>query len=182
MNMKPFPYASLLLIMLSTLAMSSLFQSWTITNDYQVRFSGTGAIGNFRGLEGDIQFNPTDLNESRMDVRVAVATIDTGNKTKDRHARGASWFDAEQYPHIRFVSSSFRQTKAGYVVEGKLTLRGVTKAIRIPFAFEDATAGKVFNGKFTVNRHDYGIEGPWLAALTVGDEFTIQLRVSVTPQ
>jgi polyisoprenoid-binding protein YceI len=162
--------------------MSSLLHPWTITKDYQIRFSSTGAVGTFHGLEGTIQFSTRKLSESRMDVRVAVATIDTGNKTKDRHARGESWLAAGQYPYIRFVSSTFRQSGSGYVVDGQLTLRGVTRRESIPFRFERHGAAGVFTGEFTLQRQDYGIEGPWLAALTVGDEITVQLRVPVTTQ
>jgi len=160
--------------------MSSFLVNWTISDTYRIYFEGSGAEGTFRGLEGTIRFSPDELANSHMDVRVSVATIDTGNKTKDQHARGDNWLYAEKYPYIRFVSESFRQTSSAYTVDGKLTLRGITKRISIPFTFGSEGSGKVFVGQFKVNRQDYGIEGPWLVGAAVGDEFVVKLRVPVT--
>lgn len=152
---------------------------WQIADDYEVRFDGSGAKGTFSNLRGTVIFQPDNLADSRMDVRVDVATIDTGNKTKDKHARSADWFDAEAHPHIRFTSQSFAKTTDGYRVRGTLDLHGTERAVDIPFTFEETPTGGLFVGSFTVEREDYGITGPWLRGKFVGSEFDIDLRVPV---
>jgi len=106
---------------------------------------------------------------------VETASISTGNKTKDKHARGGSWLDAEAFPRIGFQSKSFVKTDAGYSVEGQLNIHGVSKTVSIPFTFSD----NVFSGRLTVVREDYGIEGPFLFGGLVGDEIRVLLRIPV---
>ncbi|MEL6972549.1 MAG: YceI family protein [Bacteroidota bacterium] len=169
------------LVLVSTILFSFssfYFSSWNISDDYNIRFSGRGADGTFSGLQGTINFDPANLANARMDVSVDVKTISTGNNTKNKHARGDSWFDAETYPKITFRSEQFRKKGQAYEVVGDLTLHGTTKEVTIPFTFTENTNGGLFVGTFTVDRQEYGIEGP-LLAFTVGDDFEIELRVPV---
>jgi len=122
-----------------------------------------------------IEFDASDLDASNFDVWVETASISTGNKTKDKHARGGSWLDAEAFPRIGFQSKSFVKTDAGYSVEGQLNIHGVSKTVSIPFTFSD----NVFSGRLTVVREDYGIEGPFLFGGLVGDEIRVLLRIPV---
>lgn len=153
--------------------------SYTIGDNYVIRFDGRGAGGTFRGLEGEIVFDPADLTAARMDVSVDATTIETGNKTKDKHARGDAWFDVETYPTIRYVATDFKRTETGFIASGKLTLHGTTKAMPLPFTFERTAEGGAFAGAMTVDRKAFGIKGPWLG-FTVGDEFLVELVVPVT--
>ncbi|MEM9836033.1 MAG: YceI family protein [Bacteroidota bacterium] len=161
-----------------TAATSAAFSSWNIKQDYQVKFSGKAAEGTFEALQGTIVFDPADLASATMNVSVDVATIDTGNSTKDKHARGSSWFDADAYPKIMFKSSNFRKSDNGYVVRGKLTLHGITKEIEIPFTFTPDASGGLFEGGFSVERKEYGIKGNAFGFL-VGKTFDVALKVPV---
>ncbi len=147
-------------------------------DDFSIQFTTAKAEGNFKGLEGTIRFTPEELENSKFDVWVDAATISTGNKTKDKHARGDKWLDVENHPRISFVSSSFQKTSDGYLVEGTLSIRGVDKQLSIPFSFEDS----VFQGTTTVRREDFGIEGPFLFGGLVGDEIAVRLRVPVVTE
>jgi len=155
-----------------------MLTEWNISEDYSIKFDGTKAAGTFQGLAGTIIFDENDLVNSKFDVSVQVNTISTGNKRKDGHAKGESWFNAEEFPTIEFESSSFLKTNTGYEVEGDLTLRGVTKQIGIPFVFTGTESSGLFEGTFTVNREDYGIEGSF-GAFLVGDDFEVTLKVPV---
>ncbi|MEL7423299.1 MAG: YceI family protein [Bacteroidota bacterium] len=178
-NSKMAQYTGLFLIAFSAFAFTPFyFSTWNIADDYNIRFSGRGAEGTFSGLQGTINFDAANLANAHMDVSVDVKTISTGNNTKNKHARGDSWFDAERYPKITFRSEQFRKKGQAYEVVGDLTLHGTTKEVTIPFTFTKNTNGGLFVGTFTVDRQEYGIEGP-LLAFTVGDDFEIKLRVPV---
>ena len=169
----------LLALLLLVSAFGMLSASWTIGADYAVRFSGSKAEGTFSGLTGTIVYDAAEPAKAAMDVRVDAATISTGNRLKDKHARGDSWFDVAKYPTIRFASSSIARRGDAYVASGQLTLHGVTRPVVIPFHFTQPAAGRgLFTGQFTLNRHDYGIEGNFLG-FSVGDEFAVELRVPV---
>ena len=152
--------------------------SWNIGDDYIVKFDGRGAEGTFKGLRGTIEFDPRDPAAGQLDVTVDVNTIDTGNKTQNKHARAEGWFDAERYPTIRFQSTRFGKDKNGYVVTGNLTLHGTTKEITFPFTFTPQGDGGLFTGEFEVARKAYGIEGTF-GQFAVSNTFEVELRVPV---
>ena len=156
----------------------TLTNAWNIGDDYIVKFDGRGAEGTFKGLQGTIEFDPRDPAAGQIDVTVDVNTIDTGNKTQNKHARGEGWFAAETYPTIRFQSTRFGKDKNGYTVTGNLTLRGVTKEITFPFTFTPRGDGGVFTGEFEVERKAYGIEGTF-GQFAVSNTFEVELRVPV---
>lgn len=130
---------------------------WRIAEGYQIRFDGKYAHGSFTRMEGSIRFDPEHPGDSRFEVSVDVASIDTGIELKNKHARSDKWFDAEKYPRILFASKSVSRTDTGFVVQGELELKGIKKEIAIPFAFKNTEGAYRFDGKFKVNRGDFGI-------------------------
>ena len=171
------------LILLPILLLSGfaavILPSWEITEDYAVRFSTKKAEGTFSDLQGTVKFSPDDLSNSNFAVSVATATIQTGNKSKDKHARGKAWFDAENHPKITFVSSRISTSASGYLVLGDLTIKGITKEVGINFTFEETTSGGLFTGTTTITRADFELDGPFLFGGLVGDEVAVDLKVPV---
>ncbi len=153
-------------------------QQWEIGQDYEIAFSGKKAEGTLSGLEGTIRFDPKDLGDAGFDVSVSVATINTGNNTKDKHARSENWFYAKAHPRIHFTSDRIEKTSNGYLAVGELDLRGVKKEVRLPFTFSDRGSTGVFEGELQVNRKDFGIMGNFMEFL-VGDDFLVTLVVPV---
>jgi len=135
----------------------SFVASWKIADGYQIRFDGKYAHGSFQKMDGNIRFDPAHPEESRFEVSVDVASIDTGIELKNKHARSDKWFDAEKYPRILFISRSVSRTDTGFVVRGELDLKGIKKEIAIPFGFRSSDGAHSFYGKFKVNRGDFGI-------------------------
>ena len=173
--MKNISLLTIILASFSLVAFTSLsLTSYEIADNYSIKFDGRGASGTFSGLEGEIVFDENNLDAARINVSVDAKTINTGNTTQDKHARGDKWFDVVSYPNITFKSEKFKKTAEGYKVTGMFEIHGFKKSETIPFTFED----NVFEGKIIINRHEYGIEGPFFA-FTVSDEFEVNLRVPV---
>lgn len=149
--------------------------SWEIAEGYSIKFEGTDAEGIFKTMTGDISFNENDLASSSFSTSIDVASINTGNGMKNKHAVSKKWFDAEQYPSINFNSSSFAKTDAGYAVTGTLEIHGTKKEVTIPFTFSDNT----FNGKFSVNRMDYGVGTMKGMSKKVSNEIKLEISVPV---
>jgi len=131
------------LVAFSLLASISAY-NWEPTDAYAIKFSTAKVEGSFTDLKGTIDFDAKDLPNANFDVSVATASINTGNKTKDKHAVGESWL-------------------------------GERKAVSIPFTFDN----NVFSGELTVNRHEFGIDGPFLFGGLVGDDVKVSLRIPV---
>lgn len=170
--MRTFIYvaASVILFTSSAFVLSTV-PTWTIGEKYSVKFSAGESEGIFKGLKGTIKFDPADLAGSSMNVSIDAGTINTGNGMMNKHAKGKEWLDTETYPTIKFVSSSFTKTEKGYTAKGKLTMKGVTKEISIPFTFVSNT----FKGGFSVARKDFKIEGQG-----IDETVKIELNVPVT--
>ena len=132
-------------------------QDWKITEDYSVKFTSADPSGVFRGLKGTVKYDENDLANSKFDVSIDVATINTGNGMKNGHAKSEKWFDAEKYPLITFTSSGISKTAEGFAAKGVLEMHGVKKDFTIPFTFEKTASGGVFNASFDINRLDFDI-------------------------
>lgn len=150
--------------------------NWKISESYNIEFKGVDAEGIFKTMQGDLAFDENDLAGSSFNVAVDVASINTGNGMKNKHAVGKKWFDAETHPKITFASETFTKSEVGYNVSGKLSMHGVTKTVSIPFTFKDNT----FKGAFKVNRLDYGVGTMKGMSKKVGNEIAIALTVPVT--
>lgn len=148
------------IVMLSLSAFTAVYlTSWQVKeNDYSVKFSTKGASGTLSGLKGTIAFDLTDLANSRFDVTVDVNTIDTGIGLKDKHAKAENFLDADNYPTIRFASSTITPSDGGFVATGQLTIKDVSKEVTIPFTFDEQGDEGVFRGTFELNRKDYNLE------------------------
>lgn len=164
------------ILMLSLSAFTAVYLSpWQVKeNEYSVKFSTKGASGTLSGLKGIIDFDLVDLTKSRFDVTVDVNTIDTGIGLKNKHAKAENFLDAENYPTIRFASSTITPSDDGFVATGQLTIKDVSKEVTIPFTFDDQGNEGVFRGAFELNRKDYHLEKN-----KVGEIIQIELVVPV---
>jgi polyisoprenoid-binding protein YceI len=125
---------------------------------------------------------------SRVEVTIEAASIDTRNAQRDEHLRSNDFLAMQEYPKITFASTGVRQAgETTFEVTGDLTIKGVTNEITIPFEFEGAATDPFgnqrvgFEGSVTINRRDYGVT--WNAALEgggvlVSDKVTLEFEIS----
>lgn len=123
---------TLLFVTIGTLSFTYISEDYTLSKDYSIQFSTKKAAGNLSGLKGEVSVSKDNISNALINVTVDVSTIETGNKTKDKHAKGESWFDATQFPTISFKASSVEIVDGKYIANGNLTIKDVTKQISIP--------------------------------------------------
>jgi polyisoprenoid-binding protein YceI len=141
---------------------------------FTIKNFGFNVGGSFRGIRGDIRFNPDSLSAARFEVAVEASTIDTDNDLRDGHLREEDYLDVKKYPHIRFVSEQVRTKRKGeYEMTGKLTIRDKTKSISFPFAAAASGKGYLFTGSFKISRKDFDVGG----SSTISDNLTVNLKV-----
>ncbi|MCF2501744.1 YceI family protein [Dyadobacter sp. CY107] len=150
-----------LLASTATIVLSSFtflfIANWEISKGYTIHFDGKYAKGSFSDLSGLISFDPEHPDAAKFDVVIKVASIETGNDLKNKHAKSDKWFDAERFPEIHFTSTKVARIDSAFVVEGMLELHGIRKEIAIPFTFRQQESGSMFYGKFKVHRGNFGI-------------------------
>mgnify|MGYP001116720456 CR=1 FL=1 len=127
---------------------------------FKIKNAGLTVNGSLQGFEGNIDFNPNDLQSSKITASVQVETIDTGIGMRDKHLKKDDYFDVEKYPKITMVSKSFT-TKNDGSYEGifDLTIKGHTEEITLPFSISDNSGTRTFSANFELDRRDYGVGG-----------------------
>jgi polyisoprenoid-binding protein YceI len=92
--------------------------------------------GRFTDFDGVIEFDPANLKESRFDFKVRVDSIDTHESKRDEHLQTSAFFDADKYPEMTFKSKSIlHKTGNQYEVDGVLTIKDVSKDVKVPFTY-----------------------------------------------
>ena len=138
----------------------SLLESvnWKLKEDaYAVNFSGGKVKGILKGLKTTILFDEASPEKSKISATLEVNTINTGNGMMNKHALSETALDAEKFPAITFESATVSKKGTGYEAIGKLTIKGVSKEVVVPFTFENKGKEGVFKGKFTIVPKDYAI-------------------------
>lgn len=155
---------------------------------FSVRHLGlTSTPGVFKRFSAHLQFDDQRIEASSVSFEIDVASIDTALEMRDEHLRGADWFHTQVHPRAVFVSRAVRRSEhADFVIEGDLTLRGVT----LPVAFDAALTGRAvnpwtqspvvgFKAVATISRGAYGMSA-FPGALS--DEVRLKVEIELTSQ
>ncbi|HEX2667820.1 MAG TPA: YceI family protein [Gammaproteobacteria bacterium] len=147
--------------------------------------AGAPFPGEFKSYTASLCLDPKDAARNRLEVQVDVGSVDTGLPEMDDALKGEDFFDQPRWPQAKFISDSLKQVSPGrYSVTGKLTVRGVTKPVTVPFSFAPAADGKQarLEAKLTLKRLDYGIgQGEWGDTQWVGDPVDLVFSVNFVP-
>jgi polyisoprenoid-binding protein YceI len=144
--------------------------------------------GQFSKVSGVLVRDESDRANDRVEATIEAASVHTRDEQRDAHLKSADFFHVEKFPTLHFKSTGINLAGEGeLLVEGDLTIRGVTRKVR--FAVEGPTPPAkdpwgntrvAISASTKINRKDFGLT--WNAALEtggilVGDEVTITLDV-----
>jgi len=129
--------------------------------------------GHFDNFNATIETSKEDFSDAIIKFDADVNSINTNNEQRDTHLKSADFFDAENHPKMTFESTSIKKLSDNEIeVNGKLTLRGVTKEITLNVIYNGVVSGfgdvKVagFEISTKLNRFDYGLQ--WNALTEAG--------------
>ncbi|MCU1343829.1 MAG: YceI family protein [Acidimicrobiia bacterium] len=141
--------------------------------------------GLFTKFEGQIQV-ADDLLASSVEASIDLSSIDTRDANRDTHLRSADFFEIEKYPTMTYKSTAVRAVGDHYVVDGDLTLHGVTKSVPLTLEFNGVSgdpwggtrAG--FSAETEINRKDFGIDISMPldgGGVVVGDKIKVAVEI-----
>jgi polyisoprenoid-binding protein YceI len=151
--------------------------------------------GHFTRFGGRI-VTANDPVKSEVTATIDMTSIDTADSGRDEHLRTADFFQIDKYPTMSYRSTAVRPDGDGYVIEGELTLKGVTLPVPLkleingfgvdPFA-PDPTAGARagFSAAGEINRMDFGVSynGPLPGGgVALGEKVKITLEIEAVLQ
>jgi polyisoprenoid-binding protein YceI len=147
--------------------------------------AGAQNKGKFTRFALSFDFSPENLAAGRLDVTVEMGSADTGDKERDDTLRGEELFAVAKFPQAHYTATQLTKTPTGYEAVGKLTLRGVTRDVRVPFTFrtatENGTSVGYMSGKTTVRRLDFGVgQGDWKATDQLGNDVGVSFALRLT--
>jgi polyisoprenoid-binding protein YceI len=147
--------------------------------------------GRFSDVAGTVEIGENPL-ESSVSVTIQTESIDTRDEQRDGHLRSDDFFGVESHPTITYISRSVRQTGKGrYVVEGDLTIKGVSQPVPLDLTFEGGATdpwGGVrigFAARAEIDREAFGLT--WNQALEtggvlVGKKIAIEIEAEAVKQ
>lgn len=130
--------------------------------------------GEFGKVSGTVQYDAKAPEKMVIEATIDASSINTRNKDRDDHLRGADFFDVAKFPTLTFKSTSAKKlAKDKFAVTGNLTMKGVTKPVTLEVVGLDkevtdpwgnTRVGASATGK--INRKDWGLG--WNQALEAG--------------
>jgi len=148
--------------------------------------------GSFEKFEGTVDLDEQHPENTRVEVRIETASLDTREDTRDAHLRSPDFFNAEQYPHLIFTSKRVEvlgKNRARLI--GDLTIRNVTREVPLDVEFNGlakspwGTTSYGFSARGKINRTEWGLT--WNKALEtggvlVGDDIQIDIQLELVKQ
>jgi polyisoprenoid-binding protein YceI len=118
--------------------------------------------GRFDKFEGTIVTAEKPL-ESTVTASVDLSSISTGQEQRDAHIRSTDFFDVETHPTMTFASTGVRADGDTFLLDGDLTIRGVTKPVTFkveasgfgPDSYGGTRVG--ISATSEINRMDFGV-------------------------
>jgi polyisoprenoid-binding protein YceI len=135
--------------------------------------------GRFGKFAAQLKFDPAKPAAATATIDIDLASIDAGSQEANDEVAGKSWFDTKSFPTAHFVATNFRALGGGrYEAVGKLTIKGRTRDVTAPFAFDSRGRNGTAEGALTIKRGDFAIgEGVWADFDTVANEVQIKFRL-----
>ena len=143
--------------------------------------------GRFDAYDGTIK-TAADPLQSTVTATVDLSSVNTGNETRDNHIRSADFFDIEKHPTMTFSSTGVRAEGENFLLDGDLTLHGVTKPVTFflelngfgPDPYGGTRVG--FSATTEINRNDWEVRFNGAIpgtnnAMGLSDKVTINLEI-----
>lgn len=148
--------------------------------------------GFFKSFEGSLETADDDFEDAEISFALNIDSIDTNQTQRDEHLKSPDFFDAAQYPQITFTSTSFKNTgDEEYELVGDLTVKGVTKSVKLAAEYGGSTddfygntkAGFEVTGK--INRKDFGLTWDGVTeagSIVVGEDIKLNINIQFAKQ
>jgi polyisoprenoid-binding protein YceI len=162
---------------LSTIAQNT---EWTVTSSaitFKIKNAGFTVDGDFKGLEAKINFDASKSFSNAIEATIDAKNINTGNNSRDNHLRKEEYFSVEKFPKIKLSGSTFtKQADGSFKGYFKLTLKGITKDMVIPFTFIEKENKATIEGELKLNRRDYGVGG---SSIMMSDNVSLTIKTEL---
>jgi polyisoprenoid-binding protein YceI len=132
--------------------------------------------GRFQRLSGWLEVDDDD--QWRMELTVDAASLDTGNRRRDRHLRSTAFFDAARHPEMRFRSSRVNDHGNGRLrVEGELEAAGERVRLQVEVTVSHADGSLDLDAAATVDQRQLAMTYSPLGAIRTPTGLNVRARL-----
>ncbi|WP_420239562.1 YceI family protein [Telmatobacter bradus] len=173
------------------LAQSSTWVSDTAHSevDFSVTHLSISKVnGRFGKVQATVVYDAAHIASSSVKATIDVSTVKTGEDGRDNHLKTPDFFDTTSFPTATFVSTAVSKSGNNLIVNGALTLHGVTKPVTLtvegpagPVEGMDHKQHAGFSATTTISRSAFGIGSKFPAAM-VGDDVKLTIDLDVAKQ
>lgn len=157
---------------------------------FRVRHLLGRVAGTFRDWGGTVVIDTVNPVNSKVNVEVKTASIETLKAERDTHLRTGDFFNVERFPAMTFRSTSVTVKDKAIRLAGDLTIRDRTKPVVIEGTYQGRFKdpwGKMrtaFIASTKINRQDFGVSfnGPFEQIGQIGDEVEIEIAIEAVQQ
>lgn len=148
--------------------------------------------GTFGRWSGTVQAPDGDFSKATVNVTIDASSIDTGVEDRDAHLKSADFFDAANFPELRFAGKRVQPRSLSEIdVIGDLTIKGITREVVLRVEQHGQAKdpwGNVraaFSAKTSIDRKDFGLAWNQVlesGGLMVGDRIEIEADIEAVKQ
>lgn len=144
---------------------------------------GEAFTGSFASFSARIVFDPGQPELARFDVRIELASADTGNSERDETLRGDDFFAVARAPQATWRATGATALGDGrYRADGKLTLRGVTQVVPLTFQWRATDGGAQLDGEASIDRLDFDVgAGEWRDTEVIAAPVAVRTHLRLQP-
>ena len=153
----------------------------------------TNVTGSFDKFSASVETEDEDFMKAKISFTADTDSISTGNEQRDAHLKGADFFDAANYPQLKFVATKYENVDndGSYELYGDLTIKATTKNVKLDVEFGgvvkdpygNTKAGFTINGK--IKRKDFGLHWDVITetgGVVVSDEVRLVCEIQLIEQ
>jgi polyisoprenoid-binding protein YceI len=152
---------------------TSVVVSWS-------HFGFSNPTATFSDVEGTIDFDEQNPEQSSVSVTIPIKTVDTKVPELNKEFMEAAYFDVAEFPDAKFESTQIEATgDKQYDVHGNLTIKGVTKPVVLHATLNKAGNHPManvpalgFDATTVIKRSDFGVDQ---YVPNVSDEISIDI-------
>lgn len=139
--------------------------------------------GEFKVFTGDIQFDPTKLESSRIMITVDLGSVNTSYKDVADALKSADWFDIKAFPQAVFKADKFKKiSDKEYTADGSLTIRDKTAPVTVNFTLDEYSSTKTHvTGNAMIKRTAFDVgKGDWANTDSVKDDVKVDFVIGAS--
>lgn len=149
---------------------------------FEASAQGETFEGGFARFDARIRFAADALEDSRFEVDIELASVDSRNVERDEMLADPAFFDSVGQPIARYQAERFVRLEDGrFRAEGELNLRGVTRAVPLVFAWSSDEGRATLTGEARINRIEFGVgAGEWEDPDAIAHEVRVVTSLALT--